>query len=671
MPLNFTKEDSPKKLIAMVGKDPKYFLTNAEFMQIVNFINQLEINIENIDLSGFISLEQLNAAIEGVNNPELNLAYQGSLTPSMPITGTGKAFWFALEPGVYPNAGGVVVNENSLAVISRNDAGTFSITQMEFTIQPNSEAIGVAESEWAGLAGANNPASIHFNEPFLFDGVITEVTIPITEVGTFYFTIANTYTDVTNEQPVRHFVTAATTGNITFQVNIPVTAGQFIGLSMLGSAGLKYKFITGGFVYAFKAVKLKTELALIELLDRKVEDNYAEQQTEVDKKLDQNRLSPCVLYFDNFSTDKNIKKFNLVSGAYVMEDVAAYTNVGWVKSVEDNINYYIRPTTAGNSNNSLKLNHSYTCEYRKHRYMIKLESLDSVIRIQTHNFPVGEGNTLLEYDFPNNKMRFIRFDGDTFYNHTIDFIPEVGKIYWLEVMRLSFAIKISIQEANDLTNYSEYQIGNQINKNDADQSGSGQFEIYLHAGTPFKLYQNSVTTEGKNADVYATGDSIMASINQVNGTNSQRWVQLVKDKVKNMVISSRGTSTFNDVLLRLTSEVEFLRPKILLSANGFNGDVTQAYIDALSNFCEERNIQYIQTMITHPVPKTYGANVLYATQNRQTVRFDIACCNNGDLSLGMNFSDYPDSIHPNANGCIKLANRVFVDIPQLVESFNR
>jgi hypothetical protein len=56
-------------------------------------------------------------------------AFLGSITPSSTPTGTGRAFWLATQSGTYTNFGGLAVSENSFAVISRNEAGAFSISQ--------------------------------------------------------------------------------------------------------------------------------------------------------------------------------------------------------------------------------------------------------------------------------------------------------------------------------------------------------------------------------------------------------------------------------------------------------------------------------------------------------------------------------------------------------------
>ena len=59
---------------------------------------------------------------------------KGSIVPSSIPSGTGSSSWLATQAGTYTNFGGVVVNANSFAVISRNDAGAFSISQTPLDI---------------------------------------------------------------------------------------------------------------------------------------------------------------------------------------------------------------------------------------------------------------------------------------------------------------------------------------------------------------------------------------------------------------------------------------------------------------------------------------------------------------------------------------------------------
>jgi lysophospholipase L1-like esterase len=58
----------------------------------------------------------------------------GALNPSMVPAGTGAAYWFTMVAGTYPNAGGVVVQANNLAVIIRDNLGSFTISQMALSV---------------------------------------------------------------------------------------------------------------------------------------------------------------------------------------------------------------------------------------------------------------------------------------------------------------------------------------------------------------------------------------------------------------------------------------------------------------------------------------------------------------------------------------------------------
>jgi hypothetical protein len=60
--------------------------------------------------------------------------YIGVIVPTDSPTETGANYWNATEPGTYTNFGGVVVNANSFALISRDAAGNFSISQTEIDL---------------------------------------------------------------------------------------------------------------------------------------------------------------------------------------------------------------------------------------------------------------------------------------------------------------------------------------------------------------------------------------------------------------------------------------------------------------------------------------------------------------------------------------------------------
>lgn len=77
------------------------------------------------------SAEEINQLRDAVN--EMGVIQQstfiGTAEPAATPTGTGNRYWTAVSPGTYTNFGGVVVNANSLAIISVTAAGVYSVSQ--------------------------------------------------------------------------------------------------------------------------------------------------------------------------------------------------------------------------------------------------------------------------------------------------------------------------------------------------------------------------------------------------------------------------------------------------------------------------------------------------------------------------------------------------------------
>jgi len=60
--------------------------------------------------------------------------FYGSAQPTDTPSGVDNGYWIALEAGTYTNFGGVVVDANSIAIISRDELGAFSISQTEIDL---------------------------------------------------------------------------------------------------------------------------------------------------------------------------------------------------------------------------------------------------------------------------------------------------------------------------------------------------------------------------------------------------------------------------------------------------------------------------------------------------------------------------------------------------------
>lgn len=82
-------------------------------------------NAQNLDEKINTNLSEAKALIESFKGS----SFLGSIIPTDTPIGTEKSFWLATQAGTYLNHGGFTVGANSFAVISRNDAGIFSISQ--------------------------------------------------------------------------------------------------------------------------------------------------------------------------------------------------------------------------------------------------------------------------------------------------------------------------------------------------------------------------------------------------------------------------------------------------------------------------------------------------------------------------------------------------------------
>jgi hypothetical protein len=105
-------------------------------------LNKVNSVVEN--LSSDIKFPTVRAMVDWVTNTVQSSPFGGSIIPTSTPTGTGNMFWLATQAGTYTNFGGVVVSSNSLAVISRNASGVFSVSQTPLDITGIPKFMGVA-----------------------------------------------------------------------------------------------------------------------------------------------------------------------------------------------------------------------------------------------------------------------------------------------------------------------------------------------------------------------------------------------------------------------------------------------------------------------------------------------------------------------------------------------
>ena len=517
----------------------------------------------------------------------------------------------------------------------------------------NEVNIGFDRDSWDDYTAATKNTNAAYNpNPVESENYLNKVSFYATEQGSIYLAVADDRTQTVdkNESKIVFDYSPDENNIATIYPKIKLKKGQYVGICYKSGDGLK---INGGSGWYHICEYIVGNPTTGELDDLRSEI----EKLNKEKKL-KSFLSPAILYADNFATEKTVQDYKDTGAKYEAQDVPAWNDVGssWEKGIDNETLSYTTPTGTGIENVLWPATY-YTMDYRSHRYMIKLDGLDTVFCVQAAQIDYntsagsGEGSILMKVDFANKKLI-----AGTTVEKAIPFEFTAGGIYWIEIFVMAFGARLSIINSIKPEEYCEVYWASAA-------TPSGYFGIYLESGTPFKLYHYIVTSEGKFCDLYITGDSITKN----KGCGYGRWANLIKNDIPSTVISARGQSNYMDMLKRLMYEVDVLRPKILFSANSHNGDGGDKFYALIQEFCKERNIIYVQAMCT--AAKIAG-NPRIMNLNVPTVRFDIASRLNFDISADIDTTKWPDGLHPNVEGCKDLYDRVKMDIPQLLYSFN-
>ena len=167
------------------------------------------------------------------------------------------------------------------------------------------------------------------------------------------------------------------------------------------------------------------------------------------------------------------------------------------------------------------------------------------------------------------------------------------------------------------------------------------------------------------------GDSITyGQNNSINDT----WSYKLAKYLGNSFVSGLSGGQISQVLSRLTTECKSQIPQYAIACIGTNGGNTAENLKEYIDLCKAYKSNPI--LCTTPQLKgTTGVSIVNQTiiniaeaNNIPVVRFDIATSLNYDVSAGPDTSLFYDGVHPNAEGCEKMYNRLFVDVPQLIDS---
>lgn len=198
--------------------------------------------------------------------------------------------------------------------------------------------------------------------------------------------------------------------------------------------------------------------------------------------------------------------------------------------------------------------------------------------------------------------------------------------------------------------------------------------IWASAGT-VKLYNLLLNCDVNNAGtyLYIAGDSITEGDGIT--VDAERWTTILKQyfDIDSVVVSGRCGGTIYHVLERIKSEAAILKPKYIMVTIGTNGRNTVSNLSQLID--DIRDIGAIPILNRVPamasgLHNTYN-NVIENVVNTKNVlscRFDIATSKNYNISSGCDTTLFSDGVHPNVNGCIRMATRIKIDLPFLFKN---
>lgn len=182
---------------------------------------------------------------------------------------------------------------------------------------------------------------------------------------------------------------------------------------------------------------------------------------------------------------------------------------------------------------------------------------------------------------------------------------------------------------------------------------------------------NSLSIIGKavqNPLLYIIGDSITEG----DGVEEyQRYARLMSNMVGgSCILSGMSGTQIGTVIERLTVELPIFKPKYVMVTIGTNGGNTPTNLAQLVALIDANGSIPIINRIAmmSNTANTQALNTQIANLGVLSCRFDLATAVNNDPAQGQNTALYKtDLVHPNYLGHEVMANRLVIDVPELLE----
>jgi lysophospholipase L1-like esterase/uncharacterized protein YjfI (DUF2170 family) len=363
---------------------------------------------------------------------------------------------------------------------------------------------------------------------------------------------------------------------------------------------------------------------------------------------------------------------------------ANFTKIGWTFASGK------FTSVATGVENRLQFNQKYNIDKRAMRFYAAF-SADCDFRIHnkygsfSQGLIVGVGASMFGVDVAANKINMYRAAGanplltstgvtttvqETF---TIPFTLVATRKYLIE-QELNINVN-SLRITDTLTGdtFNAVSVGGWLTGQQSDFYG-----FFVNSGGSVDICDKlDVRCTLKKVDTVAMGDSITKGeqVTDKTGTFGNRLRAL---NPNTFVVSARGGSTIDDLIVRLNTEIIFLKPKTIMVTIGANGGNTTGKIQTIADFCITNNIKLVLNHVSclRADDQHIAINAMIDTFNKPGVKFDVATAlGNYPLVDGTHVSPRAnpalfsaDLVHPVDAGQLVMFNRIRLDAPYLLSA---
>jgi len=334
----------------------------------------------------------------------------------------------------------------------------------------------------------------------------------------------------------------------------------------------------------------------------------------------------------------------------------------------DTTNHTLTPTETGGYvnnvlTNAIGLNRNYAADKRTARVVVTLYS-STVMNIHLYRRATTGGypnESMFVIDCNSGKLKMCKLNGRTIvpgeFVVTGDVSIVSGTKYVVDIIKNEQHYELKV------CNFATRAEAGEIHIDDSWAGGSliGFYGFSLASGTPFVIHSFDVSIIDHPV-LCICGDSITEGVGA--SKPSKGFANLLRKQVPNSVISAEASDIISDIVARFDTEYSIIKPKVLFVTIGTNDPSVGVLYGTIKTKCAENGIK----LYLNHIPTDVSGGMNLAEKNAvidgydvDGVMFDYVSHVNNDLSAAIDTTLFPDGIHPNDAGCVKMLERIMFD----------